>query len=92
MKNSFARQLMDARNKGVDYGLRGMAMMATIALYNVLENDENRAKIIHDFDEEVYRVWQEFKAETIAKNTDIGDIIVGYYERIMKDDPYRAAT
>ena len=87
MKNSFARQLMDARNRGVDYGLKGMAMMATIALYNILDNDENRSRIVHEFDEEVFRVWEEFKKETVEKNTDINDIIVGSYERIMRDDP-----
>lgn len=85
MKNSFARQLMDARNRGVDYGLKGMAMMATIALYNILDNDENRSRIVHEFDEEVFRVWEEFKKETVEKNTDINDIIVGSYERIMRD-------
>ena len=87
MKNAFARQLMEARNKGVDYGIRGMAMMATIALYNILDNDENRSRIIHEFDAEVLRVWEEFKKETDIKNEDINDIIVGTYERIMKDDP-----
>ena len=93
MKNSFARQLMDARNRGVDYGLKGMAMMATIALYNVLENNEDRPRIVHEFDEEVFRVWEEFKRETIARNTDVNDLIVGYYERIMKsDDTNRTAT
>lgn len=85
MKNSFARQLMDARNRGVDYGLKGMAMMATIALYNILDPDENRSRIIREFDEEVYRVWEDFKKETINKNTDINDLIVGHYERIMRD-------
>ena len=78
---------MDARNRGVDYGLKGMAMMATIALYNILDNDENRSRIVHEFDEEVFRVWEEIKKETIEKNTDINDIIVGSYERIMRDDP-----
>ena len=77
MKNAFARQLMEARNKGVDYGIRGMAMMATIALYNILDNDENRSRIIHEFDAEVLRVWEEFKKETDIKNEDINDILVG---------------
>ena len=84
MKNAFARQLMEARNKGVDYGLKGMAMMATIALYNILENNDDRDKTIKAFDAELFRVWEEFKAETIAKNEDINDLIIGYYERIMR--------
>lgn len=84
MKNAFARQLMEARNKGVDYGLKGMAMMATIALYNILENNNDRDKTIKAFDAELFRVWEEFKAETIAKNKDINDLIIGYYERIMR--------
>lgn len=84
MKNSFARQLMDARNRGVDYGLRGMAMMATIALYNVLDNDERREELIKAFDAELFRLWEEFKTETVKKNTDINDLVVGYYERIAR--------
>lgn len=85
MKNAFARQLMDARNRGVEYGIKGMAMMATIALYNILDNNEDRNRLINEFDSEVYRVWQEFKSETLAKNTDINDLIVGHYERIMRE-------
>ena len=84
MKNAFARQLIEARNKGIDYGLKGMAMMATIALYNILENNDDRDKTIKAFDTELFRVWEEFKAETIKQNSDINDLIVGYYERIMR--------
>ena len=87
MRNSYARQLMDARNRGVDYGLKGMAMMATLAVDNVLKDyhdDPERAKILKDFDAEVYRIWREFKEETLKKNQDINDLIVGYYERLMK--------
>ena len=86
MNNAFARQLTQAKNKGIEHGLKGMAMMATIALDNVLKDhtdDVERSAIIHEFDAEVYRVWQEFKTETIAKNTDINELIVGYYERLM---------
>lgn len=89
MKNSFAQQLMQARNKGVDYGLKGMAMISIIAADNVLkdyhEDDEERAKILREIDAEIYRVWQEFKTETLALNPDIGDLIVGYYERLMRE-------
>ena len=87
MRNSFARQLMDARNRGVDYGLKGMAMMATLAVDNVLKDyheDSERRKILKQFDAEVYRIWQEFKEETLKKNQDINELIVGYYERLMK--------
>lgn len=87
MRNSFARQLMDARNRGVDYGIKGMAMMATLAVDNVLKDyheDDERKKILKEFDAEVYRIWQEFKEETLKKNQDINDLIVGYYERLMR--------
>ena len=84
MKNQFARQLMDARNRGVDYGLKGMAMMSTIALYNILDNDERREELIKAFDAELFRLWEEFKTETVKKNTDINDLVVGYYERIAR--------
>ena len=87
MRNSYARQLMDARNRGVDYGLKGMAMMATLAVDNVLKDyheDSERRKILKEFDAEVYRIWQEFKEETLKKNQDINDLIVGYYEQLMR--------
>lgn len=86
MKNSFARQLTAAKNKGVEDGLKGMAMMATIAVENVLKDyheDDERKKILTEFDAEVYRIWQEFKQESLKKNEDIGTIIVGWYERIV---------
>jgi len=86
MTKGLAHQLTEARNRGIDYGLKGMAMMATIALDNVLKDhteDEERKKIITEFDAEVYRVWQEYKTEAVNKNEDIGTIIVGWYERIV---------
>ena len=96
MTNAYAQRLMEARNRGVDYGLKGMAMMATIAVDNVLkdyhEDDTERAKILREFDAELYRIWEEFKSETIKKNSDINDLIVGYYERLMRDDTNRTST
>lgn len=89
MKNAFANQLRAATDRGIDYGLKGMAMMATIALNNVLQDyheDAERSKIIHEFDAEVYRVWQEFRQQTIEKNEDINELIVGYYERLVKPE------
>ena len=86
MTKGLAQALTRARNKGIDDGLKGMAMMAAIALDNVLKDhteDEERKKIITEFDAEVYRVWQEYKTEAVNKNEDIGTIIVGWYERIV---------
>ena len=89
MKNNFAQQLLAAKRRGVDDGIKSMAMMATIAVDNVLKDyheDAERKKILTEFDAEVYRIWQEFKQESINKNEDIGTIIVGWYERILRDD------
>ena len=47
MKNSFAQQLMAARNRGVEYGLKGMAMIAIImALPNCLYIIENMVRVL----------------------------------------------
>lgn len=97
MKNSFAQQLMAARNRGVEYGLKGMAMIAIIAMDNVLqdyfEEAEKRTQILTQVDAEIYRIWQEYKTETLALNPDIGEVLVGYYERILRDtkeEPHEA--
>lgn len=86
MNNAFARQLVTARNKGIDYGIKGMTMMAVIAVDNVLQDyheAEERKKIVHEVDAEIFRVWEEFKKETVGKNADINEIIVGVYERLL---------
>ncbi len=86
MNNAFARQLVTARNKGVEHGIKGMAMMAVIAVDNVLQDyheEEERKKIVHEVDAEIFRVWEEFKKETVGKNEDINEIIVGVYERLL---------
>lgn len=86
MNNAFVRQLTNARNKGVEYGIRGMAMMAVIAVDNIIQDyheGEERKKIVHEVDAEILRVWEDFKKQTVEKNTDINELIVGYYERVM---------
>ena len=90
MTKNLTRLLTDARNKGIDYGIKGMAMMAIIAADNVLqdyfEDRTERKKVLNEIDTEMLRVWETFKEESIKKNADIGTVIVGWYERMLTDD------